>query len=39
MLVKDLIDQYFYDGFRSKKVIPFLQNHYNINISICTLHR
>ena len=39
MLVKDLIDQYFYDGFRSKKVTPFLQNHYDINICICTPHR
>ena len=39
MLVKDLIDKYFHEGFRYKEIIASLKNNHGIKFGLRKLHR
>ena len=39
MLMKDLIDNHFHEGFRYKEIIALLKNCHDIRVSLCALHR
>ena len=39
MLMKDLIDKHFHEGFRYKESISLLKNCHGIKVSLCALHR
>ena len=39
MLMKDLIDNHFQEGFRYKEIIALLKNCHGIKVSLCALHR
>ena len=39
MLMKDLIDNHFHEGFRYKEIIALLKNCHGIKVSLCALHR
>ena len=38
MLMKDLIDKHFHEGFRYKEIIALLKNCHGIKVSLCALH-
>ena len=37
MLMKDLTDKYFHEGFRYREIIALLKNRRGINVSLCAL--
>ena len=39
MLMKEFVDQYFYEGFRYKEIIALLKIRHGIKVSLRTLHR
>ena len=39
MLMKDLIDKHFHEGFRYKESIALIKNCHGIKVSLCALHR
>ena len=39
MLMKDLIDKHFHEGFTYKRIISLLKNCHDIKVSLCGLHR
>ena len=39
MLMKDLIDKHFHEGFKYKEIIALLKNCNGIKVSLCALHR
>ena len=39
MLIKDLIDKYFHEGFRYKEIIASLKNNHGIKFGLRKLHR
>ena len=39
MLMKDLIDNHFHEGFRYKEIIALLKNCHDIKVNLCVLHR
>ena len=39
MLMKDLIDKHFHEGFRCNEIIALLKNCRGIKVSLCALHR
>ena len=39
MLMKDLIDNHFQEGFKYKEIIALLKNCHGIKVSLCALHR
>ena len=39
MLMKDLIDKYFHEGFRYKETVALLKKHHGMKVSLRALHR